>query len=90
MTKFGRVIKDHKLATKTVFWSLICKFWSFFGHLYLIVWSRISQFLVILYAKFGQSHLLVTNLVIFSHFMCVHYILVVLMVSTTNQYKILV
>ena len=77
MTKFGRVIKDRKLATKTVFWSLICEFWSFFCHLYLIVWSHISQ-------------LLVTNLVIFSRFMCGHYILVVLMVSIINQYKFLI
>ena len=40
MTKFGHVIKDHKLATKNDFWSLICNFGHFSGHLYLIVWSR--------------------------------------------------
>ena len=50
MTKFGHVIKDHKLATKTVFGH----WYANFGHLYLIVWSRISQLLVILYADFGH------------------------------------
>ena len=54
MTKFGRVLKDRKLATKTIFWPLICEFWSFFRHLYLIVWSRVSQFFVLLYMNFGH------------------------------------